>query len=322
MKTALCAFLSVLTLSLASPSVIAEGKDSPITTGVPAGFESASVTVNGVKIHYVIGGHGPAIVLLHGWPETWYEWRHMLPLFAENFTVVAPDLRGMGDSSLEATGYDKKTLAQDIHALVVHLKLTKPVIVGHDWGAPVAYAYAAQYRNEVERLIMVEGLTFGPWLKNTNLAWFFNFFRIPGYAEALLPGREPVFLKYFYEAKEYHVLPEAFPPEAVEVYIRSYARPDRMHATYELYRSIDQDVQDNAQFSRVPLTIPVLAVAAEKGAGAELLNSISKLTTSSTAVVFKQTGHFIPEERPQDLAQIIKQFIAGQPVPTEWSPSH
>jgi pimeloyl-ACP methyl ester carboxylesterase len=157
---------------------------------VPAGFESKFANVNGVRIHYVTGGHGPALILLHGWPETWYEWRNMLPILAKDFTIVAPDLRGMGDSSLEPSGYDKKTLAQDVHALVTQLKLSKPILVGHDWGGPVAYAYAAQYRNELERLIMIEGLPFGPWLKTTNLTWFFNFFRIPGYAESLLPGRE------------------------------------------------------------------------------------------------------------------------------------
>jgi pimeloyl-ACP methyl ester carboxylesterase len=288
---------------------------------IPAGFQSRTADVGAARIHFVVGGKGPPLLLVHGWPESWYEWRKMMPSLATRFTVVAVDLRGMGASSLEPSGYDKKTLATDLHRLMVSLGYARADIVGHDWGGPVAYAYAAQYRDAVDKLVVVEGSPFGPWLKTLDIAWFFTFFRIPGYAESILPGREAAFLRYFYVNDRYHVVPGSFDERSIAHYTRDYARPGRMAATYGLYRTIDQDVRDNTTFAQEPLTIPVLSIGAEKGAGEITFSSARAVATHVTPVLFHATGHFIPEERPDALVATIEDFIDGKPVAAEWSPA-
>lgn len=294
-------------------------ENTVVTVGVPRGFESRIADLGDLKIHYVAGGSGAPLLLLHGWPETWYEWRKMLPLLAARYTVIAPDLRGMGDSSLTPTGYDKKTLAQDMHRLMAQLGHGKVTVIGHDWGAPVAYAYAAQHRNAVDRLVLVEGAPMGSWLPTTDLIWFFPFLRIPGYAEKILPGREREFLHYFYENDDFHVV-HAFDPATIEIYSRAYARPGRMTPTYGLYRSIPQDVRDTDRFAKQPLTIPVLAIGAERGSGELIVQSARKIASRVTPVVFRQTGHFIPEERPEALTDTVLQFLEGKAVAAEWRP--
>ncbi len=295
--------------------------DTPVTVGIPTGFVSTSADLgNGVRIHYVIGGSGPPLLLVHGWPETWYEWRKMMPLLAKHYTVVAADLRGMGDSSLGPDGYDKKTLGKDMHDLMTGLGYNKVTLIGHDWGAPIAYAYAAAYRNEVQKLVMIEGAPMGSWLPSTDLLWFFPFLRIPNYAEQLLIGREREFLRYFYENDAFHAVPGAFDATSIEVYSRSYARPQRMEASYGLYRSIPQDVRDTDAFAKQPLTIPVLAIGAELGAGDFIASSARKVAANVSSTVFRQTGHFIPEERPDALTEVILRFLRDQPVMPDWRP--
>lgn len=311
------AMLSLVPPAAAKPP---EPTDARVSTLVPAGFQAHDARLSRVRIHYWIGGSGPPLLLLHGWPETSLEWRGVAPLLARRFTVIVPDLRGMGDSSLEPSGYDKKTLAQDMHELMGKLGFARATLVGHDWGGPVAYAYAAQFRDGVDKLVMIEGAPFGPWMARTNLAWFFDFFRIPGYAEWIVTGREREFLGWFYETPSYHVVPEAFDPATVDAYMRAYARKDRMQATYGLYRAIDQDVRDNSQFTRQKLTIPVLAIGAETGAGEVTFDSARHAASNVTTMMFRNTGHFIPEERPQLLAERILAFIDGKRVPAEVRP--
>lgn len=286
---------------------------------VPPGFTSHIADLGEVKIHYVIGGNGPPVLLLHGWPETWYEWRKVMPLLAQGHTVIAADLRGMGDSSLAPSGYDKKTLAQDMRQLMVKLGHPVATLVGHDWGGPVAYAYAAQYRDGVDKLVLIEGSPFGPWMKSTNILWFFDFLRKPGYAEKLITGREREFLRDFYDNPEMHVVP-AFDKGVIDIYSTAYSRPGRMGPSYGLYRSIDQDVRDNGEFARTKLTIPVLAIGAEAGAGPLVFEASKQVAASPSTLLFHKTGHFIPEERPEPLARAVLDFMAGKPVPQEWIP--
>ena len=282
--------------------------------------ESHTVNVGGASIHYLIAGSGPALLLVHGWPETSYEWRKMMPELSKHYTVIAADLRGIGESSAEPAGYDKKTLAEDLYQLTQQLGYRRVTIVGHDWGAPVAYAFAAVHRDSVDKLVMVEGAPFGPWNKTVEPLWFFTFFRQPNrYAENLIEGREKEFLSYFYDNQQMHVVP-AFDAQVVDVYTRAYSRPGRMTATYGLYRSIDQDVKDNAELSKVKLEMPVLAVGAEKGAAAMVFESAKAVANNPTTVLFKQTGHFIPEERPDELTEIVEDFLAGKSVAAVWEP--
>ncbi|TKR31057.1 alpha/beta hydrolase [Luteimonas gilva] len=311
---------AVLFLLIAAPLQVfgtpASGSAEP-----PPGFESRFVQANGVRLHFVVGGKGPPLLLIHGWPETWYEWRRMLPRLAERFTVVAPDLRGFGDSELAASGYDKKTLAQDMHALMASLGYRSAVVAGHDWGAPVAYAYAAQHRDEVSKLIMIEGAPFGPWMADTNPMWFFDFLRIPGYAESVVDGgREAAFLRFFYDNEAMHAVPGSFDEATIGIYTRGFERPGRMGPSYGLYRTIDRDVADNAEFAKRPLSIPILAVGADKGNGALIENNSRRVGNRVSAVLFRNTGHFIPEERPDALVDTLSKFVDGETLDPEWRP--
>jgi len=278
------------------------------------------IAANGESIHLVIGGSGSPVVLIHGYPETWYEWRKTMPLLARSHRVIAVDMPGFGESSVPRSGYDKKTLAARIHDAIKTIGISKASLVGHDWGAPVAFAYAAQFRNDVDKLVLVESGPYGPWMKTTSRYWFFDFFRIPGYAEKVLRGREKEFLSYFYHDDHFHRVPGAFDDDTVERYTAAYARPHRMEASYELYRAIDQDVKDNTEFAKDPLTIPVLAVGAEAGAGASVAELARNAASHVNAIVFKDTGHFIPEERPVEFVQAIETFFGGAAPPEEWSP--
>jgi pimeloyl-ACP methyl ester carboxylesterase len=311
----------LLTLAIATSTAQLQAKEPNsiyISPPVPANFESHTVDTGSAKIHYLIGGKGPVLLLVHGWPETAYEWRKMMPELSKHYTVIAVDLRGMGESSPEPSGYDKKTLANDLFGLTEKLGYKQISLIGHDWGGPVAYAFAAQHPSSVNKLILIEGSPFGPWMKTIEPLWFFTFLRLPNhYAENLIEGRESDFLKYFYSDKQMHVVP-VFDEQVVSVYTSAYARPGRMTATYGLYRSIDQDVTDNVQFSKVKLTMPVMAVGAEMGGGELTFTGAKAVVDNPVTVLFKNTGHFIPEERPTELLGIVEDFLAGKKVPAIW----
>lgn len=305
--------VALLCLCLAFPTA------ARADAAVPAGFRSQTTDLGDVKIHYVVGGTGSPLLLIHGWPETSYEFRKMLPILAQRHTVIAPDLRGAGESSVPATGYDKKTLAGDMHRLMVRLGHEHAVVVGHDWGAAVAYAYAAQFRDAVDKLVLAEGAPFGSWMPTLEPIWFFHFLRIPGYAEGLVKGRERQFLTYFYRNDEFHVV-KAFDDATVDTYVRVFSRPGRMEAGYALYRTIDADVRDNTELAKTPLAIPVLAVGAKAGSGELIARFTGATAAQVTGVLMNETGHFIPEERPEAFAALIEDFIAGRPIPAEWKP--
>jgi pimeloyl-ACP methyl ester carboxylesterase len=168
------------------------------------GFEHRDVALDdGVRIHYLIGGAGPPVVLLHGYPETWYAWRKVMPQLAAQYTVIAPDLRGFGDSSRPAGGYDRKTMAGDIRDLVRRLGYDRVLLAGHDWGGSTAVAYAVAWPAEVRRLVVIEAQPRGPWSEQDpgfREPWFYGFHRIPGFAETIVAGHERQYLTWFYRA--------------------------------------------------------------------------------------------------------------------------
>jgi len=168
---------------------------SALSVAWAPGFHEQTVEANGQRIHLVVGGKGPPILLIHGWPETAYEWRKMLPELAKDHTLYAVDLRGAGQSSVPESGYDKQTLAEDVYAAMLKLGVAKAEVVGHDWGASVAYAYAARHPEAVGHLLVCEGAPFGPWMPKTDLFWYFGFMRIPGFAERVIVGNEREYLR-------------------------------------------------------------------------------------------------------------------------------
>jgi pimeloyl-ACP methyl ester carboxylesterase len=271
---------------------------------------SRSAEVEGVTLHYLTAGHGPAVILLHGYTQTSRMWKPIIPLLAEKFTVIAPDLPGIGDSSIPTDGLDMKTAAIRIHALVKSLGVEKARVVGHDIGLMVAYAYAAQFPSEVEKLVLMDAFLPGVpgWedVYNNPGIWHFRF-NGPT-PEALVRGRERTYFDYFWNdfaADKTHSLPEA---DRV-AYTAAYARPGRMHAGWAYFVSFQQAAKDFAQLSQNKLAFPVLVIGGEKANG-DVLGRQAKLVASNvTVVVLKDTGHWVLEERPKKTTDALVKFL-------------
>lgn len=280
----------------------------------PAGFRHAVADVGeGVRLHYVIGGSGPPLVLIHGWPETWYAWRKVMPALARHRTVVAVDMRGFGDSPVTEGGYDRKTMAGDIRRLVRQLFGSTAIdLAGHDWGGSTAAVYAYSWPGEVRRLAVIEALPQGPWTareKNPE-AWFYGFHRIPGYAEALTEGRERTYLEYFY--RTYAVRPDTIGKEEIDEYLRSYGRAGGMRPGFELVRNLPRDIENNRDAERNPIRIPVLAIGAEKSMGAAVERNLRHMAVDVRGVVTADSHHFVLEERPAEIARLLTDFFVEQ----------
>ena len=279
----------------------------------------------GVQIHYVETGEGPnTLVLIHGFPETWWQWRHVMPVFANaGFRVIAVDYRGAGNSSKPATGYDKRTMARDIHSLVTNgLGIDGPIcLVGHDLGMKVAFAYAVLFPEAIEKLVLVDAiipgakhfhdlLTTGK-LANFDLAHFFFHNAKNNIADTLTAGRERVYIQDFFNRHAYNF--GAFPPEVIDVYAKAYATPGGMKAAFEVYRAFDQDARENAETFATSgkLRMPVLFVAGEKSA---FLSSVagtivSEIAENGSFVTVANSGHYVAEENPEDFAKEVIGFL-------------
>jgi pimeloyl-ACP methyl ester carboxylesterase len=269
-------------------------------------------SVNGFLMHYVIGGEGDPIVLLHGWPETWYEWRHIIPeLIANNYTVIAPDMRGLGDSEKPQTGYDTKTLADDIYQLVKKLGYSKVYIVAHDWGGPVAYSYAAAHPEEVNKMIVLDTLLPGFGYEEAgdfspNGIWHFSFNAVRDLPEKLIDGKEDVYLNWFYDLTYNQ---SAITQEDREEYIKQYSKPGALRAGFEYYRAVFEDAEQNREYAKEKLMIPILAIGGEVAIGNFTTTTFQMVANNVTGITLPNTGHFIPEERPNVLTNQILNFF-------------
>jgi pimeloyl-ACP methyl ester carboxylesterase len=277
-------------------------------------FSHNMASVNGIQMHYVIGGHGDPVVLLHGWPETWYAWHAVMPALAKNYTVIAPDLRGLGDSSKPPTGYDGKTLAEDIHQLVAHLGFKTIFLVGHDIGTQVAYSYAAAHPAEVKRLAVMELTIPGFAPPGKPPIWWGLFHQVPNVPEALVQGKEMTYLSWFYRGLAYN--PSAITQADVNEYVSRYSSPGGMHAGFEHYRAFPQDAIDNQNYSKTKLTMPVLAL----GGGfipvlggnitmPSVVYGMTILAQNVQGIKVPNAGHFIPEEQPQFVIEQLANFF-------------
>src|SRR5258705_10960018 len=222
---------------------------------------SRTAKIDNVELHYLTAGRGPAVILLHGYAETSRMWRPIIPLLAEKFTVIAPDLPGIGDSGIPSDGLDMKSAATRVHALAQSLGVKKARVVGHDIGLMVAYAYAAQFPSEVEKLVVMDAFLTGVagWedVYNNPGIWHFRF--NGSTPEALVQGRERIYYEHFWNdfaADKTHSIPEADPV----AYVAAYARPGRMHAGWAYFVSFSQAAKDFAVLSQTKLTMPVLAI--------------------------------------------------------------
>ena len=265
--------------------------------------------IGNVQLHYLTAGKGPAVILLHGFAETSRMWRPIIPILAKNLTVIAPDLPGIGDSSIPDK-IDMLTAAKQIHDLVRSLKIDKARVVGHDIGLMVAYAYAAQFPNETEKLAVMDAFLPGVpgWepIYNAPNIWHFRF--NGEYPEKLVQGRERIYFEYFWNvlaADKRRSIPE---PDR-EAYTEAYSKPGRMRAAWAYFASWPQLAKDFAQLSQRKLTMPVLSIGGDKSLGNELSAQMKLVADNVHVVVLPDTGHWILEERPKETTEALVNFL-------------
>ncbi len=274
-------------------------------------------TLSAVKMHYLEAGEGPPLVLIHGYPQTSYEWRRVIPLLAPRFRVIAPDLRGLGDTSRPASGYDKRSVAGDVRELLRdHLKLDSIGLVGHDWGGPTAYALTRLDAALVRKLAIIDVVIPGDGrpggISQGGNRWHHSFHRTPHLPEALTAGREAIYLSYFFD--EYVSTAGAITAEDQAEYVRTYSQPGAMRCGFEFYRATDEDARVNAEeLARLgKLRIPVLGIAGGKGRGRgpELEESLLRVAERAVCHVLPDCGHMVPEEDPGRVAALLEAFFA------------
>jgi len=296
-----CLVGSFLFVSLLTP-VFAESSDKSIA--------SRTADVDGVRLHYLEVGHGPTVILLHGYAETSRMWKPIMPLLAEKFTVIAPDLPGIGDSAIPTNGLDLKTAAIRIHALAHSLGVEKARVVGHDIGLMVAYAYAALFPAETEKLVVMDAFLPGVagWepIYDSPTIWHFRFHGPT--PEALVQGRERIYFEHFWNdfaADKTRSIPEA----DRKAYTEAYSRPGRMRAAWAYFASWPQLAKDFAQLSQTKLTMPVLSIGGEKSLGNQLAEQMKLVASDVTVVVLKDTGHWVLEERSKETTDALGKFL-------------
>jgi pimeloyl-ACP methyl ester carboxylesterase len=261
--------------------------------------------VNGFRMHYVIAGTGYPIVLLHGWPESCYEWRKIMPSLAERFTVIAPDLRGLGNSDRPLTGYDKRTLASDICALIRLLGFSRIGLTGHDWGGVVAYYLAYDHPELIERLMILDaipglGRSGGKIDRKTAKAMWHVFFHagIPDLAEKLIDANLEAYLSYFFTSTAYNYSPAVFSADDIAEYVRAYSAPGAIRAGLQYYRTALQEDLENLSSCTRKLTLPIMAWGGEVLLG-NIVPSWQAVAGNVQGGEVKQCGHFIAEEKPE-----------------------
>jgi pimeloyl-ACP methyl ester carboxylesterase len=295
-------------LGTAAGVVAAAAGATPAPAQALVAVDSRFAEVNGTRLHYLIAGKGDPVLLLHGYAQTSHMWRPLIAELAKTHTVIAPDLRGFGESAKPDGGYDKKTMAQDVHALAASFGHKRVAVVGHDIGLMVAYAYAAQYPADVDRIALMDAFLPGVgdwtsvWLLRDH--WHFHFYgKTP---LALVEGRERIYLEHFWNdfaADPAHSVSEA----DRRFYAAAYAQPGAMKAGFEVFHAFEQDAKDFARFAKTKLTMPMLVLTGEKASGEFLIAQGRLVDDNVTGVVIKGAGHWLMDEAPD---QVIPKLVA------------
>lgn len=282
-------------------------------TSLGSGFTEGRVTVEGVPLHYVRGGSGPALVLLHGWPQTWWAWKNVMPELARSRTVIAFDLPGLGDSGIPRGGYDKASTARRLHTAVRKLGFRQVELMAHDIGTLVAYPYARDYPQDVTRLIAMETPLAGFGLEElAGLSWHFTFNMTPApIPERIMDNEDvPTFLDYIFDS--------AYRRDSIDrrVYYRAYRNPAHRSAGYGYFRSLQADIADNHANAAKRLPMPVLAMGAQYSFGPRVAASFRLVGDDVREVVVPDSGHFIPEENPAYLISCARLFFGITSAPS------
>jgi pimeloyl-ACP methyl ester carboxylesterase len=283
-------------------------------------FRHEFADVLGVRMHYVTGGTGPPLVLLHGWPQTWFEWRGIMPALAERYTVYAVDLPGLGDSEGSPTGYDKATLARYVHGLVVDkLGLDKVHLVAHDLGAGVGFQYASQYPKAVTRYAHLDYPLPGPALsaeQYRTFSWHLAFHEQEAIPEAVVGDDVRGYLALFYPQVAYGGVSfggsgarSPFSAAQVDEFARTYRRPQVLTGGFELYRTLDEDAKDN--IAAPPVTVPTMLMTAAGGLASTLPTLRPRVRNIVRSVEVPRSGHWLPEENPAFVTTELLRFLGA-----------
>jgi pimeloyl-ACP methyl ester carboxylesterase len=282
----------------------------PKRRGPASEYRERTTTANGVKLRYKIAGSGPLVLLLHGYAQTSHMWVPLIPQLTTTHTVVAPDLRGIGGSQRAPGGYDKKTMAQDVHELVRQLGHQSAQVVGHDIGLMVAYAYTAQFPSEVTKVVLMDA--FLPGIGNWKDVWLLrDLWHFHFYGEtplALVKGRERTYFEHFWNdfaADRKKSVPEA----DRRLYAAAYARDGGMRAGFEVFKNFEQDAKDFAGFSATRLEMPFLVLTGEKASGPFLIEQTKLVAKNVTGKVVKGAGHWLMEEAQGQVVPEIVGFL-------------
>ncbi len=285
---------------------------------LPAGFidtfTSQYIDIHELRLHVVIGGEGPPLLLVHGWPETWYAWRLLMPRLAQDFKVIAVDQRGMGLSDKPQSGYDTGALANDLVALMDALDHQRFAVVGHDTGFAISYALAADHPGRIDRVALLElpgspGTApspplFRPGPLNDRL-WHLGFNRIDKLNEQLVTGREDLFFGWEFDAAA-----KKLPDDVIDYYVGLLSNPDSLRGSFGWYRALETTIAQNEQRKNSPLAMPVLAIGGAASFGENAGNATKLVADDVQSLVIPDTGHFLAEESPDELLAALAEFLA------------
>jgi haloacetate dehalogenase len=284
-----------------------------------AGFTSTCTDVGDLRIHAVTGGNGPAVVLLHGFAQTWRAWRAVMPLLAQRYRVIAPDLRGVGGSTVTVDGFDKRTMAGDVAGLLDALDTPAACVVGHDIGGMVAYAFAKSYPGRISKLgiaavLLPEQAWYELPLLGPRSPWWFGFHAVPLLPERLISASLSCYLDWFYD---FHDPGENYDASGItaadrEAYVQAYSAPGALSAALGWFRAFPQDIVDNDVWLRQPLDIPYLAIA-EPHVLAPMTDQATRISSKHHVVEIGPSGHWVTQQQPGQVADALIAFLGGDP---------
>lgn len=309
---------AALTLGATASAATATATATVDEFPLPDGFSSGYQTIEGVRLHYVKGGTGPLVYLVHGFGQSWYEWHQLMPELAKRFTVVAPDLPGLGQSATPAS-YRATDVAPLLYKLAVQFSGGQKFdLVAHDIGIWNTYPMLVQHQDRIRRVIYMEAPipdesiyefpAFTP--QGESLVWHFSFFAAnQRLAETLISGKERVFFEHF--IKEHATHKDVFTPALLDLYAASYSKPHTLNAAFEYYRVLNQGVIDNKALSTTRIAIPMLAVGGggHGGMGQYQVDMAKRFATDVTGTVLPGCGHWLPEECPAELNAAVTAFL-------------
>jgi pimeloyl-ACP methyl ester carboxylesterase len=303
----LIVFLTASMLGVTSLYATTSINQNPMAKALQTNSHFAEV--NGIQLHYIEMGKGLLVILLHGWPETSFSWKETISVLSDKYRVVAPDLRGLGLSERTEGGYDKKTIATDIKALVESLGETQAVIIGHDMGGKVAYVMAHLYPESVSKLVLADCLI--PGTENADAlhggAWHYGFHMAPEFPEMLTQGREKEYIQA--QIKAWSFKKDAISDEAIDEYAKHYSTKGGMTAGFNYYRTLKEDAVFAKTFEGKKLSMPVLTISGRHGVGDKLSKALENETISLNSIIIEDSGHFVAEEAPEIFNKAVIKFL-------------